>query len=54
MTAVVVIIGFLVYAGPCALFYLLGKQQGYQQGLAAAVIRQEDRGPKQYGWTPRT
>ena len=34
MSAVFVIIGILVYAGPCALAYLIGKQRGYEQGVS--------------------
>lgn len=52
MTTVVVLIGILVYAGPCALFYLLGKQQGYNQGLAAGSqigTNQQQR----MGWNPK-
>ena len=52
MTTVVILIGILVYAGPCALFYLLGKQQGYNQGLAAGTqmsANQQQCG----GWNPK-
>lgn len=52
MTTVVVLIGILVYAGPCALFYLLGKQQGYQNGLAVGSqmgANQQQCG----GWNPK-
>lgn len=32
MSTVLVIVGILVYAGPCLLFWLLGKRAGYEQG----------------------
>lgn len=52
MTTVVILIGILVYAGPCALFYLLGKQQGYNQGLAAGTQMSANQ-QQNNGWNPR-
>ena len=52
MTTVVILIGILVYAGPCALFYLLGKQQGYNQGLAAGTQMSANQ-QRCGGWNPK-
>ena len=33
MSTTLVIIGLLIYAGPCALFWYLGKRAGYSDGF---------------------
>ena len=52
MTSVAIIVGILLYAGPCTLFYLLGKQQGYNQGLAAGTQMSANQ-QQNNGWNPR-
>ena len=32
MSTALIIVGILVYAGPCALMYLVGRRAGYDQG----------------------
>lgn len=53
MTSVAIIVGILLYAGPCTLFYLLGKQQGYQNGLAVGSQMAANQHQQNVGWTPK-
>lgn len=34
MSTVLIIVALLIYAGPCALMYLVGRRSGYDQGYA--------------------
>jgi hypothetical protein len=46
MSTVLIVVGILIYAGPCALCYILGRSQGYGDGFEAGKkeSRREDDG----------
>ena len=57
MTTVLVILGILLYAGPCTLVYLAARRSGYEQGFrdgtADARRAAQEFGKHYSDWTVR-
>ena len=50
MSTVTVIILVIVYAGPCMLFWHLGKRSGYENGYGDGYRDGRDQGRKDCDW----